>query len=77
MAGTALTKVESKQLDALETTIQEGLVTFYDVGSALKKIRDSKLYREVFSRFEDYCRQKWGMSRDFAYKYISASDVGR
>lgn len=75
MTATALTKVESKQLDALENTIETGLVTFYEVGSALKEIRDSKLYRGVFSTFEDYCRQRWLMQKTLAYGYIQACEL--
>ena len=38
---------------------------FVDVGKALLEIRDSRLYREGWGAFEDYCRDRWGFSADF------------
>jgi hypothetical protein len=70
-----LSVVESNNLESLEETIETGLVVFYEVGSALKEIRDSRLYREVFSTFEDYCRQRFGIQKTLAYGYIQACEV--
>lgn len=75
MTGTALTKVESKEFGTLETTIDKGLVTFYEVGSAFKTIRDSKFYRENFDTFEDYCRQRFGMEKSHTYRLIDCCEL--
>lgn len=56
-----LTTTESSKLCQLESTIEAGLKTFVEVGSALMEIRDSRLYRQEFGTFEDYCRERWGM----------------
>lgn len=73
--STALTTTERSRLTALEATVTTGLQSFFEVGQALKEIRDGKLYRAEHGTFEDYCDKRWEISRDFAYKKIAASDV--
>jgi len=70
-----LTTKETAELERLETVIADNLMALYEVGKALLYIRDRKLYRESHRTFEDYCRDKWGMSRDYSYKLIAASEV--
>lgn len=44
----------------------------WDMCTALKEMRDGKLYKELgYSNFEDYCENKVGMKRSNAYNYIS------
>jgi ParB family chromosome partitioning protein len=66
---------EAQRLMALETTIERGLYTFVEVGNALLEIRDSRLYRTTHGTFEDYCRERWGMKRSYAYELIDAAGV--
>ena len=73
--NTQLTIVEESRLEQLESTIDRGLKTFVEVGKALLEIRDSRLYRETFGTFEDYCRDRWGMERRQAYRLIDASNA--
>ncbi len=73
--STALTKDERSCLAQLEESIQAGQQSFFEVGAALTDIRDHKLYREEFATFEDYCRDRWGISRPRAYQYIESSDL--
>jgi hypothetical protein len=70
-----LTKEEQHELERCEVVIKQGLETFVEVGHALIIIRDKRLYRLEYKRFEDYCRDKWGMSRPRAYEMIGASKV--
>ena len=70
-----LTGHEQRLLRSCEEIIKEGLETFYVVGRALMTIRDQKLYRAEYSAFEDYCRERWDMSRRHAYRYIAATRV--
>jgi hypothetical protein len=42
---------------------------------ALARIRDLKLYRAQFSRFCDYCREKWNYGHSKVYYLISAAEV--
>lgn len=44
----------------------------FDMATALKKMRDGKLYKELgFGNFDSYCEEKVGMTRRNAYHYIS------
>lgn len=70
-----LTTTEQQELAAYEMAIRDGLDAFYRVGSALAAIRDKRLYRAEFATFEDYCRDKWAISRQRAYQLIDANDV--
>jgi hypothetical protein len=62
-------------LARLEAVIERGLTTFIEVGAALLEIRERRLYREGFDSFEGYCRDRWGMARRTAYRYIEAAEV--
>lgn len=73
----AITIQESARLIELEKKIASGLQTFIDVGEALAEIRDSKLYRIESGTFEDYCRDKWNMSKAFAFRQIAAAKVAQ
>lgn len=75
LAGDALAPAERGRLAQLERTIERGLTTFIEVGSALVEIRDERLYRETHATFEEYCRERWGMARSRAYQLIDASAV--
>ena len=48
---------------------------FLEVGTALTKIRDTRLYKAEFRTFEDYCRQRWDMTRQYANQLISSVHV--
>ena len=67
--------IPSTRLRLLEQVIERGLTTFVEVGNALLEIRDSRLYKDSFSTFEDYCRERWGMSRPRAYPLIEAAEI--
>ena len=70
-----LTSDESRRLRECEGVIQRGLDTFYEVGNALAKIRDDRLYRIKYATFEDYCRERWRMSKTHANRLIDSSEV--
>lgn len=61
--GNQLTEQETAALAQHEATIGRGLEAFYEVGTALLAIRNGWLYRETHATFEDYCRERWRMSR--------------
>jgi len=63
------------RLTELEGVIEKNLKAFYEVGAALLEIRESKLYKDTHTTFEDYCRDRWDMTRDYAYKLIGSSQV--
>lgn len=70
-----LTKTETKQLAALEADVKNGLAVVrdqqYKIGEALLEIRDKRLYRNDFRTFEDYCKNRWDMSKTHANRHIS------
>jgi hypothetical protein len=39
------------------------------------QIRDNRLYREIHGTFEEYCKEKWDISRPRAYQLIKAAEV--
>jgi protein gp37 len=70
-----LTKSEKEELESLEVIVSSGLKSFWEAGKALRKIRDRGLYRDTHKTFEDYCHDKWEMSRAEAYRQIGAASV--
>jgi hypothetical protein len=66
---------ESHELERCEVVIKQGLNTFIEVGEALFLIRDKRLYRKEFKTFEDYCQQKWALSKPYVNRIIAASQT--
>ena len=56
----------------IHTSMQAIQQNLYDMCSALKKMRDGKLYKELgYQNFEEYCENEAGIGRRHAYKYIA------
>jgi hypothetical protein len=68
---------EEARLEELEKTIAKGQKTFVDVGLALAEIRELRLYKREYSNFAEYCREKWGWTRQHAYRLIEAAPVAK
>jgi DNA repair photolyase len=66
-----------KRFNQLEKIIEKGISHFVEVGTALMLIKKEKLYRILFSTFEEYCRQRWGFQRDYANKMIRSATVAQ
>lgn len=75
LIGPTLTDEERVRHDRNELAIERGLKTFYDVGMALLDERDNRLYRESYGTFEDYCEQRWNLSRRRAYQLLDAANI--
>jgi DNA N-6-adenine-methyltransferase (Dam). len=60
-----------------ERVIERGLNTFVEVGAALLEIRDSRLYKDNYSTFESYCQERWGMSKQHAFRLMDGVEVIR
>lgn len=73
---TALSKTGERRLAEAEAAIERGLSTFWEVGEALMRIRDERLYRADFSTFEDYCQSRWNMTRRRANQLVEAAQMG-
>lgn len=63
-----LAECEARIERALDTSIQEAW-------PALVVIRDQRLYRTTHATFEEYCRDRWRISRAHAYRMIEAARV--
>jgi len=59
------------------TAASQGVAVFVEVGKALAKIRDGRLYRETHATFEAYCAERWGWSRVRAHQLIESSEVAK
>ena len=66
---------ESHELERCEVVIKQGLQTFIEVGQALMTIKEKRLYRISFKTFEDYCIERWAISKPRAYQLIEAANV--
>ncbi|MGD0898126.1 MAG: DUF5131 family protein [Thermoguttaceae bacterium] len=67
---------EQSLLEECEATIETNLKGFYDVGVALKRIRDQRLYRVAGHKtFEAYCQARWDFGRVRAHQLIDAAEV--
>ena len=67
---------DARTLDKLEEVIDRGLKTFYEVGEALLMIRDNRLYRVTYATFEEYCQERWQMTRQHVNRLIGAAVCG-
>ncbi len=65
----------STNLVELEAIVQKGRSTFLEVGAALVRIHQAQLYKLTHSTWEGYCEQRWGWSRQHAYRLMTAAKV--
>lgn len=62
------------QLDHSEGKIERATRNaFYDVGLELRHIKDSRLYRQGYATFEEYCQARWEWSTDRVRQLIDAA----
>jgi hypothetical protein len=70
--------MEQERLSHLESLIARRQEHFYEIGKALKEIRDNRLYKlALFETFAAYARARWDMSRSHAHRLIDAYGVIR
>jgi phage N-6-adenine-methyltransferase len=72
---TQLTLIEQDELKECEIVIERGLQTFYEVGEALLRIRDKRLYRCNYDTFESYCQLHWNLEYRRAKAFMDASII--
>ena len=75
MGNDLLTTSERGLLSSYETVVQQGLDSFVEVGNALAAIRDGRLYRESHQTFEQYCIERWNLSKSRAYQFLRGAEV--
>ena len=72
---TALTRAEALSLRQCEEVIAKGERTFIAVGTALRTIRDERLYRDTHGTFDAYVQERWSMTRKYGYYLIAAAQT--
>lgn len=70
-----LSNEEKASFNTYEEIIEKGLKTFIEVGNALFEIKNNKLYRESFTTFEAYCKDRWQLKRQRAYELMGAAEI--
>lgn len=67
----------STNLNTHEKTIELGLTTFVEVGTALAAIRDGKLWMAggKYASFEAYCKTRWGWNKSYAHQITQSAAV--
>ncbi len=58
-----LNEPETRERNECEKIISKGWNTFLEVGRALCRIRQKRLYRDHYSTFEEYCQERWDFSK--------------
>ncbi|MCC5653204.1 hypothetical protein LC609_26070 [Nostoc sp. XA013] len=67
-----LSKEEESDRNLLERKVERA---FFEAGKALMELRDRRLYRSTHHTFENYCRDRFGHSRQKSNYLIAAADV--
>ena len=67
-----LTEQEALERHRLELKVERA---FYEAAIALKELHERKLYRSTHSRFDHYCRERFGFSQQNADLLIRAAGV--
>lgn len=67
-----LTEAEQGDRLFLERKVERA---FYEAGKALMELRDKRLYRSTHRTFEEYCRDRFGHSRQKSNYLIAAAGV--
>jgi hypothetical protein len=67
-----ITPQEEQRLTELEQQIESNVAM---VGRALFEIRESRLYRITHSTFEEYCKERFAMGKNYIDKQIRAAEV--
>jgi hypothetical protein len=67
-----LTEEELRERLQLERKVEHA---FYEAGKALMELRNQRLYRSTHKNFEEYCRDRFGHTRQKSNYLIAAADV--
>ena len=71
----ALTIQEITLLAECKSIVNQGIHSFVEVGSALKLIKDQRLYRGTHETFEQFVKEKWDFGRAYAYRLIGSAET--
>lgn len=66
---------EAEELYVIEEIVKKALKSFEEVGLALKRVRDKKLYRANFNSFDEYIKTRWGFELRYAQRMVKAAEI--
>lgn len=66
---------QSTDLHSLEQIVLKGRATFVEVGLALARIKEAKLYASTHDSWEDYLRMRWRWSDRHARRLMVAAEM--
>lgn len=72
-----LSSDERAKLHECEAMVTEHQKAFFKIAQALFTIRESRLFREKYTTFEEYCRCRWGFSRQYGYRIADSGALIR
>ncbi|PSB31365.1 hypothetical protein [Chlorogloea sp. CCALA 695] len=67
-----LSQDEEKERHRLELKVERA---YYEAGSALRELKDKRLYRSTHRTFDAYCQERFGLSSRHSYRLIEAANV--
>lgn len=70
-----LSRAELLLLAECEQTIERGLTGYIEVGMALGRVREQKLYRAQYRTFLEYCSARWGITDSRARQLALAAET--
>lgn len=73
----ALSEHERTRLKHCESVIERGMQTFISVGAAIAEIRKGALYRATHATYQEYLKDRWGITRQRAHQFEHATTVAR
>jgi hypothetical protein len=75
LSKSSLTEPEKVELASCEAIVDAGILSFVEVGNALIKISEGRLYRGTHGSFEPYVRERYNISARHAYRLCDAAKV--
>lgn len=66
---------QKEELERCENIIRSGIKNFFEVGYALMRIRELKLYLLSHPTFEAYIEDRWDYSRQYGHRLIAAAET--
>src|SRR5437870_6330565 len=70
-----LSPQEVSRFAELKTICHNGLKTFWEVGTALIEIHETKLYLQAFDSFQAFCKEEFNVGRQYAYRLMQATKM--
>jgi predicted HAD superfamily Cof-like phosphohydrolase len=68
--------LHQRELEEREAKIEQAEKSYLVMGRELAAINTSRLYRDHYTTFEEYCEKRWEIARRTAYQFIDAAAFG-